>query len=141
MTDSEKLDLILLKMQGMENEMQGIKTGMQGMETRMQGMETRMQGMENKMQGMETKMQGMETRMQTLENDLQEVKQKVTNIDLTLENEIRVNIRRVAEGHLDISRNLHDALKIDSEKEMLVIRVNILESELRRMKERLDQIA
>lgn len=141
MTDSEKLDLILLKMQGMENEMQGMKTGMQGMETRMQGMETRMQGMENKMQGMETKMQGMETRMQTLENDLQEVKQKVTNIDLTLENEIRVNIRRVAEGHLDISRNLHDALKIDSEKEMLVIRVNILESELRRMKERLDQIA
>lgn len=127
MTDSEKLDLILLKMQGMENEMQGMKAGMQGMETRMQGMET--------------KMQGMETRMQTLENDLQEVKQKVTNIDLTLENEIRVNIRRVAEGHLDISRNLHDALKIDSEKEMLVIRVNILESELRRMKERLDQIA
>lgn len=120
MTDSEKLDLILLKMQGMENEMQGMKTGMQGMETRMQG---------------------METKMQTLENDLQEVKQKVTNIDLTLENEIRVNIRRVAEGHLDISRNLHDALKIDSEKEMLVIRVNILESELRRMKERLDQIA
>ena len=141
MTDSEKLDLILLKMQGMENEMQGMKTGMQGMETRMQGMETRMQGMETRMQGMETKMQGMETRMQTLENDLQEVKQKVTNIDLTLENEIRVNIRRVAEGHLDISRNLHDALKIDSEKEMLVIRVNILESELRRMKERLDQIA
>lgn len=134
MTDSEKLDLILLKMQGMENEMQGMKAGMQGMETRMQGMETKMQGMENEMQG-------METRMQTLENDLQEVKQKVTNIDLTLENEIRVNIRRVAEGHLDISRNLHDALKIDSEKEMLVIRVNILESELRRMKERLDQIA
>lgn len=102
MTDSEKLDLILSKIQGMGNEMQG-----------------------------------METRMQTLENNLHDVKQKVTNIDLTLENEIRVNIRRVAEGHL----NLHDALKIDSEKEMLVIRVNMLESELRRMKERLDQIA
>ncbi len=106
MTDSEKLDLIL-----------------------------------SKMQGMETKMQGMETKMQIMENDLQEVKQKTTNIDITLENEIRVNIRRIAEGHLDISRNLHDALKIDSEKEMMVIRVNMLESELRRIKQRLDQIA
>lgn len=113
MTDSEKLDLILSKMQGMET----------------------------RMQGMETKMQGMETKMQIMENDLQEVKQKTTNIDITLENEIRVNIRRIAEGHLDISRNLHDALKIDSEKEMMVIRVNMLESELRRIKQRLDQIA
>lgn len=113
MTDSEKLDLILSKMQGMET----------------------------RMQGMETKMQGMETKMQIMENDLQEVKQKTTNIDITLENEIRVNIRRIAEGHLDISRNLYDALKIDSEKEMMVIRVNMLESELRRIKQRLDQIA
>jgi len=37
------------------------------------------------------------SKMQHMDNDLQEVKRKVTNIDLTLENEIRVNIRRVAE--------------------------------------------
>ena len=86
-------------------------------------------------------MQNMKSDMQNVINDLQEVKQKVINIDLTLENEIRVNIRRVAEGHLDLSRNLHEAMRIDNEKEMLSIRVNILESELRRIKERLDHIA
>ena len=63
---------------------------------------------------------------------------KVSNIELTLENEIRTNIKRVAEGHLDLSRNLHEALKIDSEKEMLAIRVSVLETELRRIKERLE---
>ena len=47
----------------------------------------------------------------------------------------------VAEGHLDLSRNLHEALKIDSEKEMMAVRVNILESELRRIKQRLNDIA
>ena len=81
------------------------------------------------------------SKMQHMDNDLQEVKRKVTNIDLTLENEIRVNIRRVAEGHLDLSIHLQDEIKTDNEKEMLVIRVNMLESELRRMKDRLDQIA
>ncbi len=83
--------------------------------------------------------------LQPIKDDLQEVKQrmsnvenKVTNIELTLENEISVNIKRVAEGHLDLSRNLHEALKIDSEKEMMAVRVNILESELRRIKQRLN---
>lgn len=38
MTDSEKLDLLLTKVQGMENEMQGIKDEMQSMKDEMQGM-------------------------------------------------------------------------------------------------------
>ena len=66
------------------------------------------------------------------------IEKKASNIELTLENEIRTNIKRVAEGHLDLSRNLHEALKIDSEKEMLAIRVSVLETELRRIKERLE---
>lgn len=73
-------------------------------------------------------------KLDKLEND-------VTDIKLTLENEIRTNIQRVAEGHLDLSRNLHEALKIDNEKEMLAIRVNILETEIRKLKDRIEQIA
>ena len=48
---------------------------------------------------------------------------------------------RVAECHLDLYRKLDDAQKIDNEKEMIAIRVNILETELRKVKERLEQIA
>ena len=70
-------------------------------------------------------------KLDKLEND-------ITDIKLTLENEIRTNIKRVAGGHLDLSRNLHEALKIDSEKEMLAIRVSIIETELRRIKTQLD---
>lgn len=109
MADSEKLDLIL-------SEMQGIKTEMQGMKTEMQGIKTDVQDLKQRTANIET---------------------SVTDIKLILENEIRVNIQRVAEGHLDLSRNLHEALKIDSEKEMLVIRVNVLETELRRIKTQL----
>lgn len=69
---------------------------------------------------------------------LDKLKNDVTDIKLTLENEIRVNIQRVAEGHLDLSRNLHEALKIDNEKEMLAIRVSVLETELRRIKTKLE---
>ena len=47
-------------------------------------------------------------KLDTIENDVKDVK-------LTLENEIRQNIQRVAEGHLDLSRNLHDAMKPSNE--------------------------
>ncbi len=40
-----------------------------------------------------------------------------------------------------IIAKLDEALKIDNEKEMLAIRVTILENELRRVKERVEQIA
>lgn len=117
MTDGEKLDLILSKMDHLE---------------------TKMDHLETKMDHLETKVDQLETKAEHFETDLQEVKKRVINTDLLIENEIRVNIQRVAEGYLDLSRNLHDALKIGSEKEMLAIRVGVLESEIRRIKMHLD---
>lgn len=60
---------------------------------------------------------------------------------MTLENETNKNIMRVAEGHLDLCRKLDEALKIDNEKEMMAIRLTIQENELRRLKDKVDQIA
>ena len=88
----------------------------------------------SKLGQMDERLDRMDERFDKLEND-------VTGIKLTLENEIRQNIMRVAEGHLDLYRKLDDAQKIDNEKEMIAIRVNILETELRKVKERLEQIA
>lgn len=70
-------------------------------------------------------------KLDKIENDIKDIK-------LTLENEIRVNIQRIAEGHLDLSRNLHEAIRIDNEKEMLAIRVSVLETELRRIKAQIE---
>lgn len=73
--------------------------------------------------------------------EIKKVNDKVTDIQLTLENETNRNIKIIAEGHLDLSRKLDEALKVDSEKEMLLIRVNRLENELRRLKARVEEIA
>lgn len=100
-----------------------------------------LQPIKGDLQEVKQRMSNVENKVTNIDSRLENVENKVTNIELTLENEISVNIKRVAEGHLDLSRNLHEALKIDSEKEVLVIRVNHLESELRRIKERLNDIA
>ena len=80
-------------------------------------------------------------KLDSLESELQELKRHITSIELTLENETNRNIKLIAEGHLDLSHKLSEALKVDNEKEMLLIRVNILENEIRKIKERIESIA
>jgi len=88
-------------------------------------------------------------------NEVQDLKQKqlqtqialentvneVTKINVTLENVTNRNIKIIAEGHLDLSRKLDEALKVENEKELLLIRVNILENELKQIKEQLNKSA
>lgn len=100
-----------------------------------------MQSMKTDILTMKDDMQGMKTDMLAMKDDMQGMKQHITNIRLTLENETNPNIKVIAEGHLDLNRKLDHALKVENEKEMLIIRVNILENEIRKIKERLDQIA
>ena len=63
--------------------------------------------------------------------------EKVTGLELVIENETNVNIRRIAEGHCDLVRNLREARKVDDEKELLAIRVTVLESDLSKVKHQL----
>lgn len=91
----------------------------------------------SEMKDMKQDIAGMKQDIAGMRQDITDVKQKVTKIDLTIDNEIRVNIQRVAEGHLDLSRNLHDAMKPSNEIEMLAIKVRMLESDVRDLKERL----
>ncbi len=72
---------------------------------------------------------------------MEPIKKDLKEIQLTLENETNRNIKIVAEGHLDLVRKLDEALKVENEKEMLLVRVNILESDVRRLKEKAATIA
>ena len=79
--------------------------------------------------------------LKAIETMLEPIKRDIKSIQLTLENETNRNIKIIAECHLELSRKLDEALRIDNEKEMLLIRVNTLENELRKIKDRIEHIA
>lgn len=91
----------------------------------------------SEMKEMKTDMQEMKQDIQALDQKVDVIESKVIHTELILENEIRVNIQRVAEGHLDLSRNLHDAMRPSNEVEMLAIKVRMLESDVKELKSRL----
>lgn len=109
MTDSQKLDLLLSEMKEVKTDVRTLKEDVQT----------------------------LKGDVQTLNEKTDAIENRVINTELILENEIRVNIMRVAEGHLDLSRNLHDAMQPSNEVEMLALRVGMLESDMRKVKEKL----
>ena len=109
MTDGEKLDLIINKLGVLED-------GFGKLEKRFDVLENRFDTLEN--------------RLDALESDLKDIK-------FTIENEVRAKLQVVAEGHLDLSRNLHDAIKPGNEIEMLIVKVRMLETDVRRLKEKI----
>lgn len=84
--------------------------------------------------------QKMESQDAKYEKKFASIEDKLSDLTLHLENVTDKNIQIIAEGHLDLSRKLDEALKVENEKELLIIRVRILEDELRRAKERLDRL-
>lgn len=83
----------------------------------------------------------VDARLDKVDARLDKIEEKVTEVQMTLENETNKEIRIIAEGHLDLSRKLDDALKVENEKEMLLIRVTHLENEIRRIKQKIEEIA
>lgn len=79
----------------------------------------------------------MRSEVSSLREEMDAVKQRLILIETTLENETNRGIRIIAEGHLDLSRKLDDALRVDNEKEWLLLRVTHLENEVHTIKERM----
>lgn len=83
-----------------------------------------------------SKFDDINNQMSEMKADIQKMKNEIREISLTLENETNRNIKIIAEGHLALSRKLDKALTVENEKEMALIRINMMENEIRRIKEK-----
>ena len=101
----------------------------------------KLDGVDRRFDAVEARLDGMDRRFEAVEARLDALDTGLRNVRLKLENEIAENIKRVAEGHMDLSRNLHEAMKSQTEIEMLVIRVNSLETKVRDLQQKVSTIS
>lgn len=101
---------------------------------KLDGVDARLDGMDKRFDAVDARLDGMDEKMDAMNTELRYVR-------LRMENEIAENIKRVAEGHMDLFRNLHEAMKPQTEIEMLVIRVNSLETKVRDLQQKVSTIS
>ena len=97
-------------------------------------------GLKKDVSGLKKDVSELKNDVSGLKNDVSGLKNDVTNIKMTLENETNRNIRIIAEGHSDLSRKFDEALKHEQqyheERELLLVRVNSIENDVRKIKEK-----
>lgn len=127
MSERELLQMIL-------SEVQNANTGLNDVKSEIADLKTNVSALK-------TDVSALKTDVSALKTDVDDLKLRTALIETTLENETNRNIKIIAEGHTDLSRKLDHVLQMESEKEMFLIRFNVLESEVQKMKQHFDSIA
>ena len=115
MTDSQKLDYLIEQFTGVKGEISGMKE--------------EISEMKEDISDMKEDIRDLQVRMDRQENEIRYIKTFQEN---NLENGIKI----IAEGHLALNRKLNEALKISEDDEMLRLRVNVLECDMARVKDK-----
>lgn len=137
MNDSAKLDLLLSEVREVKGDIHVLKEDVQTLKGDIHLLKEDVQTLKENFKVLNGDVQTLKEEVKNLDLKTDALQNKIVHTNLILENEIRVNIQRVAEGHLDLSRNLHDAMHPGNEVEMLSIRVGVLESDMRKVKAKL----
>ena len=137
MTQNEMIVAIYGDMQELKTDVRELKDKVQVLEGDVRGLKDDVRGLKDDVQDLKDDVQVLKDDVQVLKADVQNLKGDVRGLHLTLENVTNKNIQVVAEGHLDLSRKLDDALKVETEKEMMHLRVNVLENDMRKVKEKI----
>ena len=128
-------------MKPIKEELQDVKGEVLGLKEQVQGIEGEVLELKEQVQGVKGEVLELKERVQGVEDKARKLEGHVQGIRLTLENETNKNINVIAEGHLNLSRKLDEALKVENEKEVLLIRINRLENGYRTLKEQVEAIA
>lgn len=80
----------------------------------------------DKIDQIDSRLNSMDSRLDNLEHDVKDIR-------LVLENEVRENIRFVADGYAFLRERMNEVTCTGSDLEMLSIRVNVLESKVRKL--------
>lgn len=134
----DKIESRLDKMEGRFGE---IESRLDKVDGRLDKMDDRFGEIESRLDKMESRLGSLEAGQAEMKSEIDKLARKVMEVQLTLQNETNKKISIIADGHLDLSRKLDKALQVENEKEILLLRVTALENEIRRLKDRIEEIA
>lgn len=123
MTDSQKLDYLI-------EQMTGVKAEITEMKEDIAGLKEDVAGLKEDVAVLKEDVAELKERMDKQENEIRYIR-------TFQENNLEKGIKIIAEGHVMLLRRLNEALKITEDDEMLRLRVNVLECDMSRVKEKL----
>ena len=107
----------------MNKRFDGMDDRFDGMDARFDGIDARLDGMDARLDGMDDRFDGIDARFDRIEVRLDNVEHSVQCINLTIENEIKRDICRIAESHIDLANGIKELQERESKYDKLAIDV------------------
>ncbi len=129
-------------LQALYDDMQTVKKHVVSLDNRVSSLEVKMDSLDNRVSSLEVKMDSLDKEVHSLgkkivslDNRVSSLENEVSKINVTLENETNRNIKIIAEGHLDLSRKLDEAISLSSDvkakQEIQDIYINMHQNQLK----------
>ena len=127
MTDSEKLDYLVTLI---DREVIGMKEELVGIKGEIITLKEDVSSLKEDVSSLKEDVSNLKERMDKQEEEIRQVR-------IYQENVLNRNIQIIAEGHIDLARKLDESIKVSQDDEMIRVRMNILECDMARVKEKL----
>lgn len=106
-------------------------------EERFDRVDERFDKVDERLDGMEGTIRSLDYRVSDMERRMDDSELNQTKTRMILENDVLKSINIIAEGHLDLNRKLDEALKINQQKDLMLLRISSLESDMKLVKQTL----
>ena len=136
---TEETRMILDKLERMEEKLNSLDNKVTYLDEKVSCLDEKVTCLDEKVTCLDEKVSDLDEKVTCLDTRVSEMDERFTKdireIKITLESEVNRNIAVIAEGQLSLDRKLDEALKVNQEREMLLLRVNRLETELLKRRE------
>lgn len=136
---TEETRMILDKLERMEEKLNSLDNKVTYLDEKVSCLDEKVTCLDEKVTCLDEKVSDLDEKVTCLDTRVSEMDERFTKdireIKITLESEVNRNIAVIAEGHLSLDSKLDEALKVNQEREMLLLRVNRLETELLKRRE------
>ena len=136
---TEETRMILDKLERMEEKLNSLDNKVTYLDEKVSCLDEKVTCLDEKVTCLDEKVSDLDEKVTCLDTRVSEMDERFTKdireIKITLGSEVNRNIAVIAEGHLSLDRKLDEALKVNQEREMLLLRVNRLETELLKRRE------
>lgn len=144
MTDSQKLDYLIEQFSGVKGEITGIKEEISDIRGEISDMKGEIAGIKEEISDIRGEISDIRDEISDMRGDIRDLQERMDRqetelryIKIVQENNFEKGIKAIAEGHVDLVRKLNGALKISEDDELIHLRVNVLEGDMARVKDKL----
>ena len=135
----DKLERMEEKLNSLDNKVTYLDEKVSCLDEKVTCLDEKVTCLDEKVTCLDEKVSDLDEKVTCLDTRVSEMDERFTKdireIKITLESELNRHIAVIAEGHLSLDRKLDEALKVNQEREMLLLRVNRLETELLKRRE------